>query len=141
MTNRFGNFLVQRLFELGTPDQIQGLADKMKGNVLELTCEAFGCHVVQKALDYVTEPIKAKLVLELAVRISETITHRHACHVWQKVFEIRWSPGKSPNIMSNVHKALKNQWTHVALDETGSLVIQNIFENLTESDKVNVFFF
>ncbi|KAI8888655.1 ARM repeat-containing protein [Backusella circina FSU 941] len=135
MTNRFGNFLVQRLFELGTPDQVQELADKMKGHVLELTCEAFGCHVVQKALDYVTEPMKVKLVLELVVGIPETITHRHACHVWQKIFEIRWSPGNSPNIMSNVHKDLKDQWTQVALDETGSLVIQNIFENLTEVDK------
>jgi hypothetical protein len=48
MTNRFGNFLVQRIFEVGTPEQIRLLAQTMKGNVLTLTCEPFGCHVVQK---------------------------------------------------------------------------------------------
>ena len=48
MTNRFGNFLVQRLLELGTPVQVKALADTMVGHVLGLTCEPFGCHVIQK---------------------------------------------------------------------------------------------
>ncbi|ORZ16322.1 armadillo-type protein [Absidia repens] len=134
MTNRFGNFLVQRIFELGTPEQIRLLAHTMKGRVLALTCEHFGCHVVQKALDYVDEKTKAMLVTELFENIPETVTHKSACHVWQKIFEIRWvhHPVK---VMAHMHEALKGRWTEVALDETGSLVIQNIFENLSEPEK------
>ncbi|KAG2215051.1 hypothetical protein INT46_008285 [Mucor plumbeus] len=134
MTNRFGNFLVQRQLELGTTEQIEALVQKMKGHILELTCEPFGCHVVQRALDCVDETSKASLVSELLVRIPETITHKYACHVWQKVFEIRWQ-NPPPPIMKHIHQSLENQWDRVALDETGSLVIQNIFENMTEIDK------
>lgn len=135
MTNRFGNFLVQRLFELGSPEQIQALSNEMRGHILELTCNPFGCHVVQKAIEYVDEATKANMVSELLVRIPETIMHKHACHVWQKVFEIKWFQSPPP-IMKQIHASLEGQWTQVALDETGSLVIQNIFENLTETDKV-----
>ncbi|KAL7329971.1 meiotic PUF protein 1 [Mucor circinelloides] len=134
MTNRFGNFLIQRQLELGTPEQIETLVQKMKGHVLKLTCEPFGCHVVQRALECVDETSKASLVSELLVRIPETITHKYACHVWQKIFEIRWQYSPPP-IMKHIHQALENQWERVALDETGSLVIQNIFENMTETDK------
>ncbi|KAI8334009.1 armadillo-type protein [Chlamydoabsidia padenii] len=134
MTNRFGNFLVQRIFEVGTPEQVRLLAQTMKGRVLTLTCEPFGCHVVQKALDSVDEETKASLVTELFERVPDTIIHKSACHVWQKVFEIRWVH-YPVSVMSHVYEALKGRWAQVALDETGSLVIQNIFENLPEADK------
>ncbi|CAO3607865.1 unnamed protein product [Cunninghamella blakesleeana] len=134
MTNKFGNFLVQRIFEHGTSEQIHSLAKTMKGHVLSLTCEPFGSHVVQKALDYVDESTKAELVTELFDRIPETIIHKQACHVWQKVFEIVWKNHKV-SVITHLHNALKGKWTRVALDETGSLVIQNIFENLSDIDK------
>lgn len=134
MTNRFGNFLIQKLLELGTEEQVKALTDAMKGHILKLTCEPFGCHVVQKVLDHVDESVKAELVSELFVSIPETITHKYACHVWQKVFEIRWSIHATP-MMKQIHESLQGRWAQVALDETGSLVIQNIFENLTEEDK------
>ncbi|KAK9465360.1 armadillo-type protein [Lipomyces arxii] len=134
MINRFGNFLVQRCFEHGTPEQINEIAEAIRGNVLSLSMDAFGCHVVQKALDSVDESIKAEMVMELLRRVSETVVHRYACHVWQKLFELRWT-GTPPAIMSYVNCELKGMWTQVALGETGSLVVQNIFENCVEEDK------
>ncbi|KAK6411745.1 hypothetical protein LTR95_018056, partial [Oleoguttula sp. CCFEE 5521] len=58
MINRFGNFLVQRCFEHGTPEQIVGIANAIRGNTLALSMDAFGCHVVQKAFDCVPEEYK-----------------------------------------------------------------------------------
>ena len=58
---------------------------------LNLSMDAFGCHVVQKAFDCVPEEYKALMVHELLRRIPETVIHRYACHVWQKLFELRWS--------------------------------------------------
>lgn len=127
--------MIQKLLELGSEDQVQALVDTMKGRILVLTCEPFGCHVVQKVLDHVSEPVKAELISELFVKIPETITHKYACHVWQKVFEVRWSTDTT-SMMIHIHEALKGRWAQIALDETGSLVIQNIFENLTQEDKV-----
>jgi hypothetical protein len=134
MINRFGNFLVQRCFEHGTPEQVNGIAHAIAGNVLSLSMDPFGCHVIQKAFDSVPEEHKTSMVLELLRRIPDTVIHRYACHVWQKLFELRWS-GEPPQIMLEVNKALRGMWHEVALGETGSLVVQNIFENCIEEEK------
>ncbi|KAF9438383.1 hypothetical protein BGZ76_008294 [Entomortierella beljakovae] len=134
MSNRFGNFLIQRCFEFGSPQQIEILAQSMRGNILTLACDPFGCHVVQKALDNVEEDCKARIVTEMFRKIRETIVHRYACHVWQKVFEIRWTDAP-PAVMTYVNSAVAGRWASVAVDETGSLVVQNIFENCAEHDK------
>ena len=136
MVNRFGNFLVQRCFEHGTPEQVVSIANAIRGNTLSLSMDAFGCHVVQKAFDAVPEEYKAIMVHELLRRIPETVIHRYACHVWQKLFELRWSDSP-PQIMKYVNEALRGMWHEVALGETGSLVVQNIFENCLEEDKVS----
>ncbi|KAF4984672.1 hypothetical protein FZEAL_188 [Fusarium zealandicum] len=134
MVNRFGNFLVQRCFEHGTPDQVIDIAESIRGNTLNLSMDPFGCHVVQKAFDSVPENFKAIMVHELLRRIPETVIHRYACHVWQKLFELRWTESP-PQIMKYVNEALRGMWHEVALGETGSLVVQNIFENCLEEDK------
>jgi hypothetical protein len=135
MVNRFGNFLVQRCFEHGTPEQVIKIAEGIRGNTLNLSMDPFGCHVVQKAFDSVPEDYKAIMVHELLRRIPETVIHRYACHVWQKLFELRWTESP-PQIMNYVNDALRGMWHEVALGETGSLVVQNIFENCLEEDKV-----
>ena len=135
MVNRFGNFLVQRCFEHGTPEQVIKIAEAIRGNTLSLSMDSFGCHVVQKAFDSVPEEYKAIMVHELLRRIPETVIHRYACHVWQKLFELRWTESP-PQIMKFVNEALRGMWHEVALGETGSLVVQNIFENCLEADKV-----
>ena len=135
MVNRFGNFLVQRCFEHGTPEQVIKIAEAIRGNTLNLSMDPFGCHVVQKAFDSVPEDYKAIMVHELLRRIPETVIHRYACHVWQKLFELRWTESP-PQIMEYVNEALQGMWHEVALGETGSLVVQNIFENCLEDDKV-----
>jgi Pumilio-family RNA binding repeat len=134
MINRFGNFLVQRCFEHGTPDQVISIASAIHGNVIALSMDPFGCHVIQKAFDSVPEGHKSSMVCELLRRIPDTVIHRYACHVWQKLFELRWS-GEPPQIMLNVNEALRGMWHEVALGETGSLVVQNIFENCVEDEK------
>lgn len=136
MVNRFGNFLVQRCFEHGTPEQVIKIAEAIRGNTLNLSMDPFGCHVVQKAFDSVPEDYKAIMVHELLRRIPETVIHRYACHVWQKLFELRWSESP-PQIMKFVNESLRGMWHEVALGETGSLVVQNIFENCLEDDKVS----
>jgi hypothetical protein len=135
MVNRFGNFLVQRCFEHGTDEQVVGIAQAIMGNTVALSMDAFGCHVIQKAFDSVPEYFKARMVEELLKKIPETVVHRYSCHVWQKLFELRWSDSP-PEIMNEVNLKLAGIWHEVALGETGSLVVQNIFENCLEVDKV-----
>ncbi|KAK7948656.1 pumilio-family RNA binding repeat protein [Apiospora aurea] len=134
MVNRFGNFLVQRCFEHGTPEQVIKIAEAIRGHTLNLSMDPFGCHVIQKAFDSVPEDYKCQMVGELLRDIPKTVIHRYACHVWQKLFELRWTESP-PQIMKYVNDALEGMWHDVALGETGSLVVQNIFENCLEEDK------
>ncbi|KAL9050493.1 MAG: hypothetical protein Q9162_006600 [Coniocarpon cinnabarinum] len=134
MINRFGNFLIQRCLEHGSPEQVNAIANTIRGKTLELSMDAFGCHVVQKALDVVPETYKASMVHELLRQVPQTVVHRYACHVWQKLFELRWKDSP-PQIMRYVNEALCGMWHEVALGETGSLVVQNIFENCLDEDK------
>ncbi|EPY49975.1 RNA-binding protein Mcp2 [Schizosaccharomyces cryophilus OY26] len=134
MLNRFGNFLIQRCFEHGTPHQIRIIGSAILGNMYKLATDPFGCHVVQKAFDNIDEDIKYSMMEELFVTIDETIMHHYACHVWQKLFETRWF-NYPVNVMDRVNIALKGKWHEVALGENGSLVVQNMFENCVEKDK------
>ncbi len=91
--------------------------------------------MVQRALDCVSESTKLAMVQEMLEGIPETIGHRYACHVWQKLLEVRWKI-EPPDFMSQVNNALRYHWHDVALGESGSLVVQNIFENCLEEQKV-----
>ena len=45
MTDVFGNYVMQKMFELGNQSQKQTLGKKMEGNVLQLSQQMYGCRV------------------------------------------------------------------------------------------------
>lgn len=45
MTDVFGNYVIQKLLEVGDQRQKASLAEKMKGNVLRLSMQMYGCRV------------------------------------------------------------------------------------------------
>lgn len=138
MVNRFGNFLVQRCLEHGSPEQIIAITNTIRGHTSALSQDAFACHVVQKAFECAPEEYKTMMIHELLQHVKETVVQRYSCHVWQKLFELRWQ-GSPPLIMKYVNQSLWGMWHEVALGETGSLVVQNVFENCLEEDKVRIF--
>ena len=107
----------------------------MKGHILSLSYDRFGCHVIQKAVECTNDEIRMIILDELFPYIKETVMHKFSCHVWQRVFQIKWDNGLPPIIMINMHKTLLGIWDTVASDENGSLVVQCIFENSTEEEK------
>lgn len=48
MQDVFGNYVVQKLFEYGSQPQRALLAATMKGRILQLSLDMYGCRVVQK---------------------------------------------------------------------------------------------
>jgi hypothetical protein len=72
---------------------------------------------------------------ELLDHIPETIIHRYACHVWKKFLAVRWE-GSPPRIMERINETLRGMWHEIALDRSGSVLVQIIFESCVEEDKV-----
>ena len=64
MTDVFGNYVIQKLFEFGTPDQCETLAALLMGQAVPLAMQMYGCRVIQKALEYVQTPRLIALVGE-----------------------------------------------------------------------------
>lgn len=77
-------------------------------------------------------------MIEMFLTLPNTITHKFACHVWQRVFETKWTGSESPAIFQRVYESLKNQWHLIANDENGSLVIQCIFENCGDATRISI---
>ena len=55
MTDVFGNYVTQKLFEHGSQAQKKVLAHQMKGHVYDLSLQMYGCRVVQKVSHVATQ--------------------------------------------------------------------------------------
>ena len=65
MTDVFGNYVIQKFFEFGSPEQKQTLAQRVRGHVLPLALHMYGCRVIQKALESIPQDQQAEVVKEL----------------------------------------------------------------------------
>ncbi len=73
MTDVFGNYVVQKLFEYGNDYQRSTLAEQLLGQVLKLTKSMYGCRVVQKALEFINVEQQRLLVDELKDVVMECV--------------------------------------------------------------------
>ncbi|KAK0207261.1 armadillo-type protein [Armillaria fumosa] len=135
MAHRFGNWAVQRCLEAAsTAEERRKIVGCMRGRIVELATNCYGCHVLQKALDC-EEDIRLAIVSELLLGDpAQTLVNKHASHVWSKIMELSWTP-PAPPIFAFVNKSLKGKWAALACHETGSLVVQHAFENLETAAK------
>ena len=58
MTDVFGNYVIQKFFEFGSTEQKMSLANRIKGHVLQLALQMYGCRVIQKALESIPENVQ-----------------------------------------------------------------------------------
>lgn len=50
--DQFGNYVFQKIFEVGVNKHKKRILEVIKGRICELSYNTFGCRVVQKALEY-----------------------------------------------------------------------------------------
>lgn len=68
----------------------------IRGRVVELATNCYGCHVLQKALDC-EEDVRLLIVSELLLGDpAQTLVNKHASHVWSKIMELTWTPPAPP---------------------------------------------
>lgn len=57
--------MIQKFFEFGSSDQKATLAGRIRGHVLPLALQMYGCRVIQKALECITQDQQKDIVREL----------------------------------------------------------------------------
>ncbi len=90
MTDVFGNYVLQKLFEFGTSDQCDNLSLLLTGQCVTLSMQMYGCRVVQKALEYVSTPRLMELLTEFENPpvLLRCVYDSNGNHVIQKCIEI-----------------------------------------------------
>ncbi len=87
MTDVFGNYVIQKLFEHGSQTQKKILANQMKNRVMNLSTQMYGCRVVQKALEHILTDQQASMVKELEAHVLKCVKDQNGNHVIQKAIE------------------------------------------------------
>ncbi|OXG91409.1 pumilio 2 [Cryptococcus neoformans A2-102-5] len=127
MTDVFGNYVTQKMFEHGDQLQKAALAKKMDGRVLQLSMQMYGCRVVQKALDHLLNEQRAKIVAELEPHILECVKSSNANHVVQRMINIGPPQSIPDSFIGHVEELAKHPY--------GCRVLQKTFENLDDKMK------
>lgn len=76
MSDLYGNYVIQKFFEFGNSQQIKLLCDLLRGNVVNLSFQTYGCRVVQKAIENLS-PAEQVLDLILYIETHYTVENRH----------------------------------------------------------------
>lgn len=87
MTDVFGNYVIQKFFEFGSNEQKQTLAQRLRGHVLPLALQMYGCRVIQKALETIPSDLQVEIVKELDGHVVKCVKDQNGNHVVQKCIE------------------------------------------------------
>lgn len=125
----FGNFVVQKFFDLGSVEQRKELAQMLKPDTLKLSMETYGCRVIQKALTRVPKESQLLLGMELKKCVGQCIENMHANHVIQKCIE-----QMPPESVTFIIKAVEDRVAFNASHMYGCRVIQRLLEHCKPED-------
>uniref|UniRef100_A0A674GET3 Pumilio RNA binding family member 2 n=1 Tax=Taeniopygia guttata TaxID=59729 RepID=A0A674GET3_TAEGU len=123
MTDVFGNYVIQKFFEFGSLDQKLALATRIRGHVLPLALQMYGCRVIQKALESIS-PDQQVFVLS---------THPYGCRVIQRILEHCTAEQTLP-ILEELHQHTEQ----LVQDQYGNYVIQHVLEHGRPEDKSKI---
>ncbi|XP_072354985.1 pumilio homolog 2-like isoform X1 [Scyliorhinus torazame] len=128
MTDVFGNYVIQKFFEFGSMDQKLALAQRIRGHVLPLALQMYGCRVIQKALESISadQQVINDMVKELDGHVLKCVKDQNGNHVVQKCIEC-----VQPQSLQFIIDAFKGQIFVLSTHPYGCRVIQRILEHCT----------
>uniref|UniRef100_A0A914HU98 PUM-HD domain-containing protein n=1 Tax=Globodera rostochiensis TaxID=31243 RepID=A0A914HU98_GLORO len=140
MADEFGTFVIQKFFEYGTEDQKARLVDALRGHVLTLALQIYGCPVIQKALKSVDKTSQMEIIEELTPRacVIRCIKDRYGMHVMNTIFELI-EPEQLQFVVDAIITSPSDSVASFSLHEYGCWVIQLVLKHCTEQQKRPVF--
>jgi hypothetical protein len=147
MTDVFGNYVLQKLFEYGTPDQCETLAALLTGQAVLLSMQMYGCRVVQKALEYVNTQRLITIVgeFENSQVLLRCVHDSNGNHVIQKCIEVvskaskeASTPDMSDYLSSRIMfiiNSFQGRVKELSSHPYGCRVVQRILEHCSSPQK------
>ncbi|XP_031734230.1 pumilio homolog 2 isoform X2 [Anarrhichthys ocellatus] len=135
MTDVFGNYVIQKFFEFGSADQKLALATRIRGHVLPLALQMYGCRVIQKALESISsdQQVISDIVRELDGHVLKCVKDQNGNHVVQKCIEC-----VQPQALQFIIDAFQGQVFVLSTHPYGCRVIQRILEHCTQEQTLPI---
>uniref|UniRef100_A0AAR2J8B8 PUM-HD domain-containing protein n=1 Tax=Pygocentrus nattereri TaxID=42514 RepID=A0AAR2J8B8_PYGNA len=162
MTDVFGNYVIQKFFEFGSADQKLALATRIRGHVLPLALQMYGCRVIQKALESISsdqqvienvlysvktldghvlkcciecvQPQALQFIIDaFQGQVFVLSTHPYGCRVIQRILEHCTQEQTLP-ILEELHQHSEQ----LGQDQYGNYVIQHVLEHGRPEDKSKI---
>ncbi|KAF8334308.1 armadillo-type protein [Cantharellus anzutake] len=125
ITDIYGNYVVQKFIERGTPTQKNLVVGAMETKIAKLSTQTYGCRVVQKAIECVATEQQDQFIRELNGFIIPITKDSHGNHVIQKLIE-RVDPERFPFL-----ETFRLHAFELASHPYGCRVLQRCFEFLS----------
>ncbi|KAG5179434.1 armadillo-type protein, partial [Tribonema minus] len=140
MTDVFGNYVIQKLFDHGGPDQRENLASFLVGHAVQLSLQMYGCRVVQKALEFASIDTLIALVSEFSGQVMKCVQDQNGNHVIQKCIEVVCATAKAEGAYLHSHiqfiiDAFMGQVEKLSTHAYGCRVIQRILEHCIDAQR------
>ncbi|KAI9737047.1 MAG: hypothetical protein M1834_000637 [Cirrosporium novae-zelandiae] len=100
--------------------EIEEIAIDMLPEIGELASDYLGNTVVQKLFEYCSEPVKEKMLEEIAPHLAEIGVHKNGTWAAQKIIDV----AKTPAQLSMVVQSLHSYTVPLFLDQYGNYVLQ-----------------
>eukprot|EP00764_Aduncisulcus_paluster_P011954 gnl/Carplike_NY0171/4893_a6666_274.p1 GENE.gnl/Carplike_NY0171/4893_a6666_274~~gnl/Carplike_NY0171/4893_a6666_274.p1 ORF type:complete len:630 (+),score=157.33 gnl/Carplike_NY0171/4893_a6666_274:17-1906(+) len=84
----FANYIYQKFLEVSELPKKDMLGRKLRKRILYLSYHVYGCRVVQKALEVVSDAVKIELVQEIRGEVVALMKDQNANHVCQRALEL-----------------------------------------------------
>nr|CCC94218.1 putative RNA-binding protein [Trypanosoma congolense IL3000] len=165
----FGNYVLQKLLEIGNARQLAYAATRLQNNVVSLTLQTYGCRVIQKCIEVMPPEGLDIILAELKGNVAKCIQDQNGNHVVQKCVEV--IPQRCGFIVSVFSGRVMELATHaygcrviqcimdhcpdqeeaifsellqcvgtLATDQYGNYVIQHVLQRVRDDDKVGRIF-
>ncbi|XP_026969558.1 pumilio homolog 2 isoform X6 [Sagmatias obliquidens] len=119
---------LSEISQFGSLDQKLALATRIRGHVLPLALQMYGCRVIQKALESISsdQQVISEMVKELDGHVLKCVKDQNGNHVVQKCIEC-----VQPQSLQFIIDAFKGQVFVLSTHPYGCRVIQRILEHCT----------
>ncbi|XP_028753168.1 putative pumilio homolog 7, chloroplastic [Neltuma alba] len=129
---------LQRMFDEGTPEDVQVIFNEIINHVVELMVNPFGNYLMQKLLDVCTEEQRMRIILMVTLERGQLVRislNTHGTRVVQKLIETL----KIRQQISLVVSALEPGFLELIKDLNGNHVIQRCLQFLSNEDNKFIF--
>ncbi|OIW13629.1 hypothetical protein TanjilG_07971 [Lupinus angustifolius] len=136
--DQYGCRFLQRMFDEGTPEDVQVIFNEIIDHVVELMVNPFGNYLMQKLLDVCSEEQRMQIILMVTGEIGQLVRislNTHGTRVVQKLIETL----KTWQQISLVVSALEPGFLTLIKDLNGNHVVQHCLQCLSNEDNKFIF--